>query len=462
MVEDPSTTTPATDTESGSRSGLNRRQVLGIGAAVAGGVALSACGGGGGSSSSSAAPTSSGAPTTSGSASPSPAPLGGEITLWAWGAGLEGEKIQERIAYFNSIYPDVKVNWEPLQRNGYEEYANLLARFAAGNPPDVMRVLNFQPTQLVAEGGALAAMDDWIAADPNINMADFLEAPVKGGQVDGKQYGMPDNSEPYVIYYNVDAFKAAGLPDPKDLFAAGTWDQAAFTKAIDDLMSKGGMKFGLVFESWTYDNECFMGGGTVLSPELQPTINTGASPTQLQFFADLVKSGKAPSPVVGGGAQLEAFKTGQAGMYLMGPWWYGALEGQTKFTYSVTGLPSFNGVRAGKIEVGSLSIASASQNPEAAWAFVKTVTDTKGQNIWSAVATPTRKSSLQESGFFDTPWKKDVMAMVEAGTWTPFTTAGAGIDTAAAGALDPMWAGEQSAQQATDEAAKKIAEVLAG
>jgi ABC-type glycerol-3-phosphate transport system substrate-binding protein len=149
-------------------------------------------------------------------------------------------------------------------------------------------------------------------------------------------------------------------------------------------------------------------------------------------------------------------------MYLMGPWWYGALEGQTKFAYSVTGLPSFNGVRAGKIEVGSLSIASGSKNPEAAWAFVKTVTDTKGQNIWSAVATPTRKSSLQESGFFDTPWKKDVMAMVEAGTWTPFTTAGAGIDTAAAGALDAMWAGEQSAQQATDEAAKKIAEVLAG
>lgn len=459
MVQDFEKSSPesASNDNGSERSwGLNRRHFLGLGAATAAGAALAACGGSdGGSATSSAA-------TTSGSAPNPTQAIGGEITLWAWGAGLEGEKIQERIEYFNSIYPDVTVNWEPLQRNGYEEYSNLLARFAAGNPPDVMRVLNFQPTQLVAEGGALAALDDWIAADPSIDMADFLEPTIQAAMVDGKMYGMPDNSEPYVIYYNKDAFRAAGLPDPKDLFAAGTWDQASFDTALDALMTDGGMRFGLVFESWTYDNECFMGGGSVLSPDLTPTINTGASPQMLQYFADLVKNGKAPSPVVGGGAQLEAFKTGQAGMYLMGPWWYGALEGQTAFEFSVTGLPSFNGVRAGKIEAGSLSIASASSNPEAAWAFVKTVTDTQGQNIWSAVATPTRRTSLQDSGFYDTPWKQDVMKMVEAGTWTPFTTAGAGVDSAAGAALDPLWAGQQSAQQATDEAAKRITEVLNG
>lgn len=453
-----STSLPSGDVAADSAFGLNRRHFLGLGAAAAAGTALAACSSGGEAGGTTASTETSEAEAPASDTSS----IGGEITLWAWGAGLEGEKIQERIEYFNTIYPDVTVNWEPLQRNGYEEYANLLARFASGNPPDVMRVLNFQPTQLVAEGGALMAMDDWIKADPALDMSDFLQPTVNAAMVNGQMYGMPDNSEPYVIYYNKDAFKAAGLPDPRELFSAGTWDQAAFDTALDGLMNAGGMRFGLVFESWTYDNECFMGGGSILTPELQPSINTGASPQMLQYFADLVKDGKAPSPVVGGGAQLEAFKTGQAGMYLMGPWWYGALDGQTEFEFSVTGLPSFNGVRAGKIEAGSLSIASGSKNPEAAWAFVKTVTDTQGQNIWSAVATPTRRSSLQESGFFDVPWKMDVMAMVEAGTWTPFTTAGAGVDTAAGAALDNLWAGTQTAQQATDEAAKRIAEVLAG
>jgi len=439
-----------------SGSGLSRRGFIGLVGVAAAGVAVAACG----TSTSDTEATTAASPAEDAAAAP--AELGGEITLWAWGAGLEGEKIQERIDYFNSIYPNVKVNWEPLQRNGYEEYPQLLARFAAGNPPDVMRVLNFQPTQLVAEGGALMALDDYIANDPGLDMADFLEAPVRGAQVDGAMYGMPDNSEPYVIYYNVDAFKKAGLEDPQAQFAAGTWDEAAFTTAIDALIEKGGMRFGLVFESWTYDNEIFMGGGAVLNEAREPVINQGEAPTMLQYFADLVKSGKAPSPVVGGGAQLEAFRTGQAGMYLMGPWWYGALDvdESVAFEFSVTGLPSFNGTRAGKIEVGSLSIAANSKNPDAAWAFVKTVTDTKGQNIWSAVATPTRRTSLAESGFLDTPWKKDVMAMVESGTWTPFTTAGAGVDTAAGAALDPLWAGQQSAQEATDAAAVAIAEVL--
>jgi len=435
---------------------ISRRRFLAAGGAVALGAVAVACGGSESDSDSTSAPATD-APAAEVEEEEE---VGGEITLWAWGAGLEGDKTQERIAYFNSKYPNVKVNWEPLAKNGYEEYPALLARFASGNAPDVMRVLNFQPTQLVSEGDALLALDDFIAADPDIDMADFLEPTVLGGQVNGKQYGMPDNTEPYVIYYNKDAFAAAGLEDPQALFGQGKWDQAAFENSINALMSKGGMKFGLAFESWNYDTFCFMGGGTILDADQNPSIDKGASPQMLDFFAKLVKDGKSPSPVVGGGAQLEAFRNGEVGMYLMGPWWYGALAGTTKFKYDVTGLPSFNGVRAGKLEIGSLAISSASKNPKAAWAYVKTVTDTEGLKIWSAVATPTRRSALQAAGFNDEQWKKDAVAMVEAGTFTPFTTKGSAVDAAAGAALDNLWAGKSSAADATADAAKRIAEAL--
>jgi multiple sugar transport system substrate-binding protein len=431
---------------------VSRRRFLIAG----GGVALTAVAAACGSSSSSTDTTASAITDTT----VVEEEIGGEITLWAWGAGLEGDKTKERIAYFNSKYPNVKVNWEPLAKNGYEEYPALLARFAAGNAPDVMRVLNFQPTQLVAEGDALLALDDFIAADPSIDMSDFLEPTVLGAQVNGKQYAMPDNTEPYVIYYNKDAFTAAGLEDPQTLFGQDKWDQAAFETSINALMSKGGMKFGLAFEAWNYDTFCFMGGGTILDSDQKPSIDTGASPQMLDFFAKLVKDGKSPSPVVGGGAQLEAFRNGEVGMYLMGPWWYGALAGTTKFKYDVTGLPSFNGVRAGKLEVGSLAISSASKNPKAAWAYVKTVTDTEGLKIWSAVATPTRRSALQAAGFNDEQWKKDAVAMVEAGTFTPFTTKGSAVDTAVSAALDNLWAGKSSAAEATADAVKRLTEAL--
>lgn len=439
-----------------AQSELTRRRFLQIGGGAAGAALLAACGVDGGSE-----PGSGGtSPAATGGAAPAADDVGGEITLWAWGAGLEGEKLRERIEYFNSKYPNVTVNWEPLSGNGYEEYPQLLSRFAAGNPPDVMRVLNFQPKQLTAEGEALLQLDDLIARDADeLNMGDYIETTVEGAKVDGKMYGLPDNTEPYVLYYNREAFQAAGLDDPQALFSAGEWNEEALTSAIDATMA-GGMRFGLAFESWNYDTFAFMGGGTILNEGLEPTIHQGASPEMYDFFDKLIQEGKSPNPVVAGGTHLEAFRNQEAAMYLMGPWWYGALEGEVDFDYDVTGLPSFNGVRAGKLELGSLSIASESRNPEAAWAFVKTVTDTKGLEIWSAVATPTRRSALEAAGFNEVQWKKDVVSMVEAGTWTPFTSAGSAVDTAAMAGLDPLWAGDATAQEATANAAEKLAAAL--
>ncbi len=450
------------------QAGMSRREFIRLGGTAAAAAAfLAACGDD--TADTTAAPATTAAATTAApttaapttTAAPDSDDIGGEITLWAWGAGLEGEVIQQRIDYFNTKYPNVQVNWEPLAANGYEEYPQLLARFAAGNAPDVMRVLNFQLTQLTAEGEALLDLDDYIARDAEeLNMGDFIPTTVEGTLVNGKAYGLPDNTEPYVIYYNRDAFNAAGLEDPQVLFQNGEWNEEAFTNSIDALIGNG-MRFGVSFESWNYDTFCFMGGGTIINENLEPTIDQGASPQMLGYFAQLIADGKSPNPVVAGGTHLEAFRNQQTGMYLMGPWWYGALAGTVDFDYDVTALPSFNGVRAGKLELGSLSLSSQSKNPEAAWAFAKTVTDTRGLEIWSQVATPTRRSALEAAGFNDEQWKKDAVAMVEAGTWTPFTTKGFAVDTAAAAALDLLWAGETTAEEATADAATRIAEALA-
>ena len=90
------------------------------------------------------------------------------------------------------------------------------------------------------------------------------------------------------------------------------------------------------------------------------------------------------------------------------------------------------------------------------------MTDTEGLRIWSSVGTPTRRSSLAEAGYDEIMWRKDSLAMVDASTFTPFTTAGSAIDTAATAALDPMWAGDATAEEATADAAQAIAEALGG
>ena len=393
---------------------------------------------------------------------PASTSVSGSISLWAWGAGPEFDAWNQRIDYFNSKYPDVEVKFEPLAANGYEEFPQLLTRIAGGNAPDVMRVLNFQPTQLVSEGDALLPLDDYIAATADFDQSDFFDSVLRGSKVDGTTYCVPQNGEPYVLYYNQDLFDAAGLEDAQAMFQAGTWDDAAFQAAIDGVMGAG-TRFGVAFESWNYDNFCFMGGGAVLDESLAPVIDQGASPQMLGTLAGLVADAKAPSPVVAGGANLEPFRNGDVGMYIMGPWWGPALEETPPdFRWNCTGLPAFNGVTSCKLEIDSLAISKASSNPDAAWAFVSTVTDTEGLRIWSSVGTPTRRSSLAEAGYDEIVWRKDSLAMVDASTFTPFTTAGSAIDTAATAALDPLWAGDATAEEATADAAQAIAEALGG
>ncbi|MCG8565909.1 MAG: hypothetical protein MI747_12585, partial [Desulfobacterales bacterium] len=78
------------------------------------------------------------------------------------------------------------------------------------------------------------------------------------------------------------------------------------------------------FESWNYDTFCFMGGGSILNENLEPTIHEGASPQMLGYFAQLIADGKSPNPVVAGGtvdkndmthqtqAMIAAARTGEA------------------------------------------------------------------------------------------------------------------------------------------------------
>jgi ABC-type glycerol-3-phosphate transport system substrate-binding protein len=92
---------------------------------------------------------------------------------------------------------------------------------------------------------------------------------------------------------------------------------------------------------------------------------------------------------------------------------------------------------------------------------VQAVTDQKGLGIWIAAATPTRTSVLKSKAFLaDKNTVPAVLEMIDHSTFTPFTKAGAAVDTAAIQALAPLWLGKQSAAAATKSAASRISAAL--
>ena len=159
------------------------------------------------------------------------AAVSGEVSIRYWGQGPERVAWQKRIDYFKSRYANVKVKQQLLEKNGYEEFPALLTQIAGGNAPDVIRVLNFQPTQLVEQGDALMPLDQFIASDKTFTKNDFVPNVWNGGKVNGKQYAIPQNGEPYGLFYNADLFAKAGIPDPWKQYNAGTWTQNRFRDA---------------------------------------------------------------------------------------------------------------------------------------------------------------------------------------------------------------------------------------
>jgi multiple sugar transport system substrate-binding protein len=144
---------------------------------------------------------------------------GGHLSVW-----FPGTDPAESAVVKDKLVPQFEKNTGAKVDVTYVDYSNLsnklAAAFAAGTAPDVFGhgpaavadlVVNdrLEPLQSSVDAMSQADRDDLAAALP-------------GGQVDGKQYLMPLQMQGWVLAYNKDDFKAAGL-DPEN--PPATWEQ---------------------------------------------------------------------------------------------------------------------------------------------------------------------------------------------------------------------------------------------
>ena len=108
---------------------------------------------------------------------------------------------------FEAANPDITIEWITAP---YGEIVNQVVNMAgAGNKVDVIfGEIDWVPGMV--DAGLAAPIRD-ILSDDFVN--DFYPDVLKSFEVDGKPYGIPLYVSPYVLYYNKDLFKQAGL-DP--------------------------------------------------------------------------------------------------------------------------------------------------------------------------------------------------------------------------------------------------------
>jgi ABC-type glycerol-3-phosphate transport system substrate-binding protein len=143
---------------------------------------------------------------------------------------------------FEKTHPSIKIG-KTMCYAGQTSFSTvLLARIAAGNPPDAL-VWWDTPVALAVQGG-LEPIDDLMAHSVASKKSDWPASALASCQYAGQTWGLPATAGSYAVWYNAEWFAKKGIPT----------DRAKFPKTWDDLR-----KLSKEFTYWKGDTLQTMG-----------------------------------------------------------------------------------------------------------------------------------------------------------------------------------------------------------
>lgn len=122
-----------------------------------------------------------------------------------------GEKAIKQIAAdFNASHKDIQV--EPVYQGKYDDSLNKLkASLGSNSGPDIIQVYEIG-SKFMIDSKMITPVQQFIDAD-KFDLSQLEPNITRYYTIDGKLNAMPFNTSNPILYYNKDAFKAAGL-DP--------------------------------------------------------------------------------------------------------------------------------------------------------------------------------------------------------------------------------------------------------
>ena len=372
------------------------------------------------------------APATGGDNATGAAAEGEQIVLRV-GTGDSGEGLtphQEIIRRFEEANPDITVQLEPVSGSDY--YARLLTQIAAGDAPDIMNIGDDAVPQFV-DAEAFLPLDDFIAGEDGLDTSVYLPGLLAPGQWEDQQWFLPKDFSPMAVYYNKAIFDEYGVAYPE---AGWTWDDLVdiATQLTVDTDGDGVTDiWGIQLPGpWTTGFEYWVGaaGGSLISEDGAAFAGYMDSPettAAVQFYQDLYHTHKvAPPPAdmsAFGGGNSE-FDNGQAAMRIFGRWPQSGMLENPNIDLGIVGTPA-GAVDANVLFWGGFGIFSGTENPDAAWRFLKFYAGPEGAEVWQDRALPAVASVAESAGLGEDPlegvWLGELERLVpRAYVFTPY------------------------------------------
>ena len=127
--------------------------------------------------------------------------------------------LDDAIEMFRQSHPGVRVEYvSGIPAGDYSEW--LAGQIMMGTEPDLYFVLP-EDFDLLVSSGALAQLDGRIAADPEFDTAVYYEPCLRSGQSEGRQYALPHESVPTIMFVNKTLLETNGIAMPDNDW---TWE----------------------------------------------------------------------------------------------------------------------------------------------------------------------------------------------------------------------------------------------
>ena len=319
----------------------------------------------------------------------SPAGSAEPIRLSFWypvdlGGGL-AKVIDGLVADFDKAHPDIQVT--PTYTGSYDTtLQKLQAAKMAGTLPDVA-VTEISSVTVLGALGAAQPLDAMIAGEGGKSFLDkFWPSMLLNCVYGGKVYGIPFQRSTPVMYYNKDAFKAAGLdPDKPPL----TWDELAaaaqkLTRREGERVTQWGLELPLEAFNWFYYALVYANGGEVLSPDGTKVLwDQPPALGALGFWHDLVNKYKVTPAYTPWNDGPQEFAAGKVAMIWHSTGSQAFMRQNVKFAWGLGRLPKekqFGPPSGG----GNLMLyATDPARSKAAWTFIAWLSDAKQAARWS-------------------------------------------------------------------------------
>ena len=415
---------------SGNR-GLSRRQVL-VGGAVLGGAAALGI-------------TTTGSPFAGGNQT---------VSFWHLFGGGDGERLTGILADIASEHPDSDVR-ELILPWGNPYYTKLALAAVGGSPPDVA-VVHATRIPSFAPAGLLEELTPELLARHGLDGDRFLEQPWKSGQSGGKQYAIPLDTHPFVLYYNTELCEKAGLLEGGKLPALDGRD--GLLDACEAIKEETG-KTGLVFETrgvtpWRVFLTLYeqLDGPPILEDAgTRIGMDDATAVKALEWMAEPKKRGVA-APDLDYQGSVAFFSNGTAAFSLNGEWEVTTYQAM-KMKFGMRTVPTIFDRPANQGDAHTFVIPrNTSRSPErldAALEFVSRLVR-KGLDWAKGGHVPAYRETFESEDYRKLSPQSDYAEAAERVVFDPlawYSGSGSNLETNAGSAFKPVIVGAQKPEQ---------------